>query len=422
MTISPGPIRGDTSAIPSKSHLHRLLICAALSDGETILHGAVTRAADIAATLRCLEALGACARESGESLAVTPIDRSRLPKNAVLNCGESGSTLRFLLPVAAALGVEARFQMEGRLPERPMGHLETALRLHGCSVHRPDGKSLSLSGRLTGGNYALPGNISSQYVTGLLLALPLIREDSALEIAAPLESEAYVNLTLETLRAFGADIRRDGTRFAVRGGQRLVGRGRLDTDGDWSNAAFWLCAGAMPGGRVVCRGLSEQSVQGDRAVVDLLGRMGANISRRESGLLVSEGRRRAAVIDASGIPDLIPPLAAVAAAGVGVTRIENAGRLRLKESDRLTAVTLTLNALGADLCAEGDRLIINGVSALTGGTVDSWGDHRIAMMAAIASAACAEPVTVRNAGAVDKSYPGFWRDLAALNKTVEETV
>ncbi len=422
VTLSPGPIRGETAAIPSKSHLHRLLICAALADKETFLDRAYTRAQDILATRRCLEALGASVQDMENGLFVTPIDRGRLPESAVLDCGESGSTLRFLLPVAAALGIRAQFQMAGRLPFRPMEHLEEALRRHGCAIERPDVKSLHISGRLTGGNYVMPGNISSQYVTGLLLALSLLPRDSTLAVTDTLESEDYIRLTLDTLKSFSIDIRREGTCFFIRGGQLFSTLGRLQTDEDWSNAAFWLCAGAMPGGQLALRGLQGHSSQGDRAILELLSKMGACISQKDNTLLVSEGRRDALVIDASHIPDLIPPLAAVAAVGRGVTRIENAGRLRLKESDRLAAVTQTLNTLGGDLRVQGDRLVIRGVPALTGGTVDSWGDHRIAMTAAVASAACTGPVTVRNAGAVDKSYPGFWRALAAMNKTVEEVI
>lgn len=421
--IQPGPLRGSVPAIPSKSHLHRLLICAALADRETILTRAETRAEDILATRRCLGALGASIRETEAGLSVIPIDRTALPARALLDCGESGSTLRFLLPLAAALGVEAEFLLAGRLPLRPMEDLEAALRSHGCVIERSEDGSLHLSGHLTPGDYELPGGVSSQYITGLLLALPLLAGESRLRISGTLESEDYVTLTLETQRAFGCDIRQIGADFLIPGGAHpFLSPGRIDADGDWSNAAFWLSLGAMPGGHILCSGLNRQSRQGDRAVLDVLTRMGAAISWQDGGVLVHEGARVATEINASHIPDLIPPLAAVAAVSRGSTRMTNAGRLRLKESDRLKSVSQTLRILGADLQEEAEGLIIRGVPHLSGGTVESHGDHRIAMMVAVAAAACKGPVTILGAQAVDKSYPDFWKKLAALGQKVEVIV
>ena len=416
VTILPGAIRGEVLAIPSKSQLHRLLICAALGEEETFLRGAVTRAEDILATRRCLEALGAELREEGDGLRLRPLRRDRLPLAPLLDCGESGSTLRFLLPVVGALGCGGTFRMAGRLPERPMEDLEGQLLNHGCVLSRPEKDRLSIEGRLTPGEYRLPGNVSSQYITGLLLALPLLEGGSRLTVPGPVESEDYIEMTLRAQAAFGIRHDKRGDTYEIAPGGLGTSPGQLFAEGDWSNGAFWLCAGAMPGGIVTCRGLLADSPQGDRRVLDCLREMGAALRCEGEAVTAGEGVRRGIEIDASAIPDLIPPLAAVAAVGEGITRIYNAGRLRLKESDRLRAVAETLNALGANVTEEPEGLLLQGVPALRGGTVDSWGDHRIAMMAAIASAACREPVTVENAQAVSKSYPGFWEDLQRLGK------
>ena len=415
-----GAIRGKIPAIPSKSQLHRLLICAALGQGETLLRGALTRAEDILATRRCLEALGAEIWEEGQNLLLRPLQRERLPCNPLLDCGESGSTLRFLLPVVAALGTGGTFLMAGRLPERPMGDMEEQLTAHGCVLTRPAGNRLAVQGRLSPGGYTIPGNVSSQYITGLLLALPLLEGDSRLTVTGPVESEDYIAMTLRAQAAFGIHHDKQGDSYEIVGGVQCMSPGTLLAEGDWSNGAFWLCAGALPGGAVTCRGLLLDSPQGDRRVLDYLNAMGARLRWTGTSVTSEEGDRRETVIDAAAIPDLIPPLAAVAAVGEGVTRIINAGRLRMKESDRLRTVAETLNALGANVIEEPEGLLIHGVSILRGGAVDSWGDHRIAMMAAIASAACREPVTVENARAVFKSYPGFWEDLEALGKTIKK--
>ena len=420
VTVTPGAIRGELPAIPSKSQLHRLLICAVLGEGETRIQGAFTRAEDILATRRCLEALGAEIWEEADTLCLRPLRRERLSQTPLLDCGESGSTLRFLLPVVGALGCGGTFLMAGRLPERPLGDLEEQMTTHGCALSRPGGDRLTVQGLLSPGSYTLPGNVSSQYITGLLLALPLLEGDSSLTVTGPVESEDYIAMTLRAQAAFGIHHHKVGDTYQINGGVRGTSPGILPAEGDWSNGAFWLCAGAMPGGAVTCRGLLADSPQGDRRVLDCLAAMGAKLRWTETSVTVEEGGRRETVIDAAAIPDLIPPLAAVAAVGQGVTRVINAGRLRIKESDRLRAVAETLNALGADITEEPEGLLIRGVSELRGGSVDSWGDHRIAMMAAIASAACREPVTVQNARAVFKSYPGFWEDLETLGKTIKK--
>lgn len=394
VTIHPGRLRGHVQAPPSKSHAHRALICAALADGETLLTGAGA-SKDIEATARCLTALGASVAPEGDGLRVRPIDAPR--KNALLDCGESGSTLRFLLPLCALLDCGATLTGHGRLPERPNGPLLNALRAHGAAF-AAEGLPLTVSGGLRGGEYRLPGDVSSQFFTGLLLALPLLAEDSELVADTPLESAPYIDLTLSAMRAFGVSVEKTPRGFRVPGHQRYQTPGRVRVEGDWSGAAFWLAANAL-GSAVTVEGLDPASAQGDRAAQTLFSPEALD------------------AVDVRDVPDLMPALAAVMAAVPGRHRITGAARLRIKESDRLRAMAEALRALGG--CAEEapDGLVVEG-SALWGGTVDGCGDHRVVMSAAVLATACQGPVTILGAEAADKSYPGFFADFAALGGNV----
>ena len=407
--ISPSRLSGRISAISSKSDAHRALICAALSDAPTelSLNGS---SVDIETTIRCLQSLGAAFDVSENSIRVRPIGRAA--QAAELDCAESGSTLRFLLPVAAALGCAASFTGQGRLPERPVSPLKEELEAHGCQLDRAF-LPIALSGQLQSGAFTLPGNVSSQFLTGLLLCFPLLPEGGEIALTTALESAGYVEMTVQTMRRFGVHVQRTERGFCVPAGQRYHSPGRLAICGDWSSAAFWLCAGALSG-EIACGGLDENSAQGDRAVEPLLAQMGAQVCRAGQEVAVRPGALSAIQIDAGNIPDLIPVLAAVAAAASGKTHITNAARLRIKESDRLLSVTDTLRRLGADIEELPDGLIIRGKPRLKGGEVSSWGDHRIAMSAAIASLACEKDVIIRDAQVVSKSYPGFWADFEKL--------
>ncbi|MCL2545621.1 MAG: 3-phosphoshikimate 1-carboxyvinyltransferase [Oscillospiraceae bacterium] len=424
VTIQPGKIAGDVTIIPSKSHLHRLLIVAALADEKTFVRSGATEAEDVVATCACLQALGAEIERVDGGFSVMPVNRNQLPQHAVLPVHESGATLRFMLPVVCALGVASEFRMAGRLPQRPMKLLEDVLSAHGIEISRPEPNILCCQGQLQAGHYILPGDVSSQYITGLLLALPLLDGDSKLDIVPPIESQDYIEMTLEALRQFDCNPKLTGNCYDIRGRQVFKspagdgGSNEVQAEGDWSNAAFWLCAGAMPGGDIRLAGMQAHSRQGDRGVADLLACIGARLSWRDERITAKEHARRALTIDATDIPDLIPVLSAVAAVSDGVTVVKNAARLRLKESDRLASTAATLNALGGQVTELPDGLEIVGVPSLTDGTVDAWGDHRIAMMAGIASAACEGAVTITGAEAVAKSYPQFWRELARLGKEV----
>ena len=395
--VKPGRLAGRVTAPPSKSDAHRLLICAALADRPTRIRlDAANR--DIDATAECLRALGAGIGREGSRLRVSPIEGR--PGAAELDCGESGSTLRFLLPVAAALGIEARFTGRGRLPERPNQVLTDALRAHGARIDA-DRLPMTVVGPVASGRWELPGNVSSQYITGLLLALPLLEGDSEIALTTALESAPYVDMTLRALNRFGIAVEATEGGWRVPGGQRYRSPGEAAVEGDWSSAAFWLSANAL-GGNVRVDGLSEDSPQGDRAVSSLLG----------------QGQ-----IDASGVPDLVPALAVAAASLNRTTVITGAARLRLKESDRLQTVADMLSALGHGVEITSDGLIIRGGEPAPCGnairTVDGANDHRIVMAAAVAAAFADRPVRVLGAEAVEKSYPGFFRDFEALGGMID---
>ena len=401
--IAPGPLRGSIAAIPSKSEAHRLLICAALADAPTTLPLA-SSSQDIDATIRCLNAMGADIVLSDGELRVTPI--ADPPARCEADCGESGSTLRFLLPVAGALGIETDFRMHGRLPERPIAPLDRELVRGGCALTRPERDVLRISGKLRPGAFTLPGDVSSQYITGMLLALTLLEDESSLSITGKLESASYIGITRRCMASFGAKPEPTDDGYRIPGKGRYASPGRMEIGGDWSNAAFWLCINELPGCAVEVTGLDPDSAQGDRRIVSALAEL-----RSSDGVCI---------LDAGDIPDLVPTIAACACAAGKELRVTHAERLRIKESDRIATVRQALNALGGEVDETPDGLIVRKRKP-TGGTVDAAGDHRIAMMAAVASAGCTQEVVIRGAEAVNKSYPGFWRDFASLGGRVELT-
>ena len=405
--ITPCPVLGCVRAPASKSAAHRAMICAALANGETDIRCADTNA-DIEATLRCITALGACTERSNDGVRIRG---GSFKNSARADCGESGSTLRFLIPVAAALGCEMQFHCAGRLPERPMDALRDALSSHGAALSPAGANPVCVRGKLQPGRYVLPGNVSSQFVSGLLFALPLLDGESEIVIDGPLSSADYVEMTLRALADFGIRPERTENGFRIPADAVYRSPGEMRIEGDWSGAAFWLCAG------VSVTGLLGDTAQGDRRVLDVLCRMGAEICR-EGDAFSARGLLHGTVIDADPIPDLVPPLAAAAVYAQGETRIVNAARLRAKESDRLYTTAAALRSLGADIREEGDSLIIQGGKPIPGGAADTYGDHRIAMAAAIAALRAEGESVIRGAEAVNKSYPGFWRNLESLGGQV----
>lgn len=410
-TILPGARTGEVHIPASKSQAHRMLLCAAMGENEVTLR-CRGLSKDILATVACLKALGASVDAEGEVLHLRPV--SAPPSGlCLLPCGESGSTLRFLLPLVGALGASAVFEREGRLPERPIEPLGRELCRNGMDI-RSDGARLSCSGQLRPGAFSLPGNISSQYISALLMTLPLLEGESTLHMEGALESAAYVAMTEEVLRLGGVRTEKTGYGYRIPGGQRCRFAPELSVEGDYSNAAFFLCAGALSERGIRVTGLDPQSRQGDRAIVPLLEEMGAQVASDGSSVTVKRDALHGITIDASPIPDLIPVLSVVAAAASGETRVIHAQRLRLKESDRLHSTTQMLRALGAEAEELPDGLVIRGGRTLAGGTVDACGDHRIAMSAAVAGGICRGAVTICGSECVQKSYPDFWTDFQQL--------
>ncbi len=410
-TILPGARTGEVHIPASKSQAHRMLLCAAMGENEVTLR-CRGLSKDILATVACLKALGASVDAEGEVLHLRPVSAPP-PGLCLLPCGESGSTLRFLLPLVGALGASAVFEREGRLPERPIEPLGRELCRNGMDI-RSDGARLSCSGQLRPGAFSLPGNISSQYISALLMTLPLLEGESTLHMEGALESAAYVAMTEEVLRLGGVRTEKTGDGYRIPGGQRCRFAPELSVEGDYSNAAFFLCAGALSERGIRVTGLDPQSRQGDRAIVPLLEEMGAQVASDGSSVTVKRAALHGITIDASPIPDLIPVLSVVAAAASGETRVIHAQRLRLKESDRLHSTTQMLRALGAEAEELPDGLVIRGGRTLAGGTVDACGDHRIAMSAAVAGGICRGAVTICGSECVQKSYPDFWTDFQQL--------
>ena len=411
--VLPGARSGSVTVPASKSQAHRLLICAALGVRETLIR-CDGISDDIAATVRCLNALGANIEETAEGLRVLP--RTAPTEEAVLPCGESGSTLRFLLPILGALGQTGVFRMEGRLPQRPLEPLNGLCCGMGMTI-RKEGPLLFCEGQLRPGSYEIPGDISSQYVSGLLMALPLLPGESRLRVTGKVESADYIAMTEDALLKSGLRWEKEGWDYRIPGGQTPLPPPEMTVERDWSAAAFFLVMGALSPAGITLRGLDTASRQGDRRVLSILREFGAELAEGPEGVTVRRGKLRGIGLDASQIPDLVPVLSVLAAAAAGETTIAHAERLRLKESDRLQTTAAMLRALGADADQTEDGLRITGGKTLAGGVADAAGDHRIAMSAAAAAAASEGAVTVLGAECVKKSYPRFWEDLEALEVT-----
>ncbi len=405
---------GEVQVIPSKSVAHRFLICAALSDSPCrIICPASSK--DIAATVRCLISLGADISENDGVYTVTPIKKR---EKAEAFCGESGSTLRFLVPVASALGGEVTFSGEGRLPTRPMGELLTCMEKNGAVTNYDGELPLTTYGGMKSGIYKIPGNVSSQFITGLIFALPLLSGESVIEMTGRIESLPYINITLQAVRKFGIRAEISENKIFIPGNQKYKAPDVLTVEGDWSNAAFWLCLGAMSEKGVTVTGLSSESLQGDREIVNILKNFGAEVTEGDGFVTVKRKELRGIRLDASEIPDLVPVITVVAAVSVGETVIYNAKRLRIKESDRIESTVEMLKSLGSDAEATEDGIKVFGKPLLRGGRVDSFNDHRIAMSAAISAAVCENGVTVVGAEAVEKSYGDFFERLKTLGAII----
>ncbi len=411
ITLNQGPLNGTLRVPPSKSITHRLLIAAALAEGTSVIDN-VDFSNDVDATMRCLRMLGATIVFENRTTTVTGIDVKNTPKHIrpiMFDCGESGSTLRFLIPVVAALGVETDFDGWGQLPRRPITAYLRELPEKGVNLRRYDENSLPLivSGKLTAGTFHLEGDISSQYVTGLLLALPLLEGDSDIVLTSPLESRPYVDITIDVLKQFGITIETTPTGFHIKGGQKFIPC-NTRVEGDYSQAAFFFVANAL-GSHVTFEDLNPQSYQGDRQIVSIVEEF---VHKRDNGEPVFFD------IDAHDIPDLVPILAVLGTFGTEISHITHAHRLTLKESNRLETTASMINDLGGHVVPNPDGLDIYPVQNPTGGRTDSCNDHRIAMSAAIFATRCTEFVTIYQAHCVEKSYPDFFRDFSKLGGNI----
>ena len=387
ITIYPRKLKGTVSAIPSKSQAHRILICAAFSREITHMICPETNQ-DIEATADCLRSLGAQITRTDDGYEISPVQS--VPKIATLNCRESGSTLRFMLPICCALGVDTTFRMSGRLPYRPLSPLWEELVRMGCELSRPTENAIRTQGKLISGNFTIDGSVSSQFITGLLFALALMTGENTLSITGSIESKPYIDLTVQVMKLFGMHF--EGCCFQNQNGFRSPGK--ITVEGDWSNGAFFLAAKAL-GNDVTVTGLCPDSFQGDKAAFNLLNELDDHIN-----------------VNGKDIPDLIPILAVTAGAKSGAT-FQNIGRLRLKESDRIAAISEMLSVLGAKTHIDQDGMTVF-PAVYHGGIIDSKNDHRIAMSAAIASTVASGPVTILNAECVNKSYPQFWTEFKRL--------
>lgn len=424
-TIHPSVLSGEVEIPSSKSVLHRAVFCGLLANGNTKITN-VSYNEDINATLCCAESLGAKVIKVKEENTIS-ITSSLFNNNCLLDCNQSGTTLRFIIPITAALGGNFTFIGNGRLPLRPLKELTEVLCSHGitCKQLENDFLPLEISGHLNAGEYFLPGNVSSQYLSGLLFALPLLKDNSVITLTTELESAAYVAMTIDMQSRFNVKIEEksveynDGSiknQYIIKGNQKYIPC-QTQAEGDWSQAAFFLVAGAI-GNKILCKNINEKTAQGDYTVLEILKKMGAKIQKSESGISVFANELHGADIDMAQIPDLLPPLAVAAALAKGHTRFTGCGRLRLKESDRLLAISEELRNIGAKTFVEGDNLIIEGSKTLKGGNTSCRGDHRIAMALSIAASRCEYPVTIEGTEAINKSYPAFFKDYINLGGVI----
>lgn len=410
--ISPSILRGEVLPPPSKSGLHRAIICAGLAKGTSRI-SPVVASEDVLATIGAMRALGSRIEPADRELIIEG-STQKVPR-VKIDAHESGSTLRFMIPIAAAMANEAEFDGRGRLPERPLEPYYAILK----EYHKGEkALPLCIRGGFQGHEFTVPGNISSQFITGLLLAMPLMDPCSRLRVDGTLESRPYVDITIDCMKNFGVRVCHEDYRVFWTQGAYCPAE--YTAERDWSAAAFWMVADAI-GQQVICKDMAEESCQGDRQILSLLKRCCAAVRKKKGGIQVTAERLCGASIDVGDIPDLVPILAVLGCFCVGTMEIKNAARLRLKESDRLQAISEGLVRMGAKLETGADRMVIHGTGGLSGGcVVSAYNDHRIAMALAVAASCAARPVEIQGAECIQKSYPGFFKDFKRLGGCADE--
>lgn len=424
--ILPNNLSGKINIPPSKSMSHRAIISASLSDGISNITN-ISYSNDIDATLEGMKAIGVEILEqkldesSGTyDLKIKGVSDFSLINNKV-NCRESGSTIRFLIPILMLANQEIEIHGEGRLIERPLNTYYNIFNKQNITYSNKNGKlPLTINGTLRPDTFEIEGNISSQFITGLLFTLPLLDGDSRIIITeSELESKGYVDLTIDILKDFGIEIEnREYKEFLIQGNQKYKARD-YRVEGDYSQGAFWIVAGLI-GDKIESLDLSKNSLQGDKEIVEIVERMNGKLDVNELSIVSHPSSTKGSVIDASQCPDIIPVLSVLASLSEGETRVINGQRLRIKESDRIKSTQTELKKLGADIEELEDGLLIKGVKSFKGGVeIESWNDHRIAMAMAVASIRCENPITIKDSHVVNKSYPIFWKDFKKLGGVIE---
>ena len=425
--IIPSPLTGVVHAISSKSVAHRAIICAAFSDNPTYIHCSDT-CDDINTTCDCLRSLGAKIDSISDGFFVTPISIHDFNNKVItLNCHESASTLRFLLPVVASLNFSASYYGSPHLIERPLDPLLEEMYVAGCTIKYSNKFPLVCSGQLRPGHFQLSGSMSSQYISGLLLAAPILSKlfgiGSSITVYEPVESKPYIKLTIEVLKQFGVTVSVENDTIShtityTIPPQAYTSPLDITIEGDWSNAAVMLCAGAISNQPIAVNGLNLQSPQGDRAIMAIVSRFGSICKRQLNTVSVRKQKLKAFELDMSDYPDLVPPLACVASVAEGTTVFTHCQRLRYKESNRLESIATTINNLGGIAKVIDNQLQVKGVEQLRGGHVSSYNDHRIVMLASIAASVCSNPVVIDDVEAINKSYPDFFIALSSLGANI----
>jgi 3-phosphoshikimate 1-carboxyvinyltransferase len=414
VTVFPSVLEGSIDVPTSKSLTHRALIAAALAKGTSTISNVVF-SDDIIATIDALRQIGAKIETNEDQVIIKGVRHIKAPQKAV-DCKESGSTLRFLIPILALSNKPVTFTGAPSLLQRPLSVYESLAYQDGIRFDRTQ-DGIVLDASFKGGNYHIDGGISSQFFTGLMFALPLLDTDTYLTIDGTLESKSYIDLTIDLLSRYGIEIDVLENGYFIEGNQRYKPHD-YTVEGDYSQAAFFLVGGIL-NGAITLHNLPHESLQGDREIIEFIKQMKGQIIYTEDGFTANRSSTRSATIDLSNCPDLGPIVALLGSLSKGTTRLIGASRLRLKESDRIASTVTTLSQLGANIKADGDVIVIQGKQRLQGGTVDSFNDHRIAMMAAIAALACKSPVTITRAGAVSKSYPHFFDDFVKLGGSIQ---
>lgn len=412
--IKPSIAKGRIQAPPSKSETHRAIISAALAKGTSIIDYVIL-SDDIKATISAIEDFGVTTSYKNNQLTIK--SKGNIPyTDDIIDCNESGSTLRFMIPLFALTNHQTTITGKPSLLKRPLNVYKHIFEeINGTFIQ--DNNQISIKAKLTGRNYQIPGNISSQFITGLLFSLPLIESDSTITIIGDFESKSYVDLTLSVLASFGIQIKETKKGFYIPGNQSYQPT-NYTISGDYSQAAYFLVAGALSQD-VLVNQLDHETLQGDKAIIDVLKIAGAQLTETSSGFRVKKSALSGQTINIENCPDLGPIIALLCSVSQGKSLITGASRLRIKESDRIVSTVETLKILGAKIDTLGDDIIIEGVPYLLGGTIDSFNDHRIAMMASIASLVSKNKIVINRAWAINKSYPHFYNDLASLGVMIE---